>query len=54
MRIKELRDYIEDHLEELEEQLENENSSITQYANYLQGCIETYQHILGKLHENIT
>ena len=48
MSLKDLYDYITQHLEELETQLENQDGHDFQ-ANYLEGAIDAYQHILGKL-----
>ena len=48
MSLKDLYDYITQHLEELEEKLSDKIVHDSE-SDYLEGAIEAYQHILGKL-----
>lgn len=48
MNLKKLKDYITEHLEELEAELEDSDSHDSS-DDYLEGAIDAYQHILGKL-----
>ena len=48
MSLQDLRDYITQHLEELEAELEDEENNDSS-DDYLEGAIDAYQHILGKL-----
>ena len=48
MSLKDLRDYITQHLKELKEELSDQIIHDS-HSDYLEGAIEAYQHILGKL-----
>lgn len=48
MSLQDLRDYITQHLEEVEAEYDDQTSSQYQ-SDYLEGVMDAYQHVLGKL-----
>lgn len=48
MSLQDLRDYITQHIEELESQLDAQDGHDA-IVDYLEGAIDAYQHVLGKL-----